>query len=439
MYNHSAVYWRQVRCAVALAGLVSVAAAVCAPSARAQTYSVLHQFQGGAKDGENPESTLAMDTAGNLYGTVVNGHLCSPAPCSAALGMMFELTPAGKVSVLHRFTGAPSGCGATGNPACDGANPYGALLRNSANTTYGTTSEGGTANMGTVFVLAAAGERVLHSFAGPPGDGAFPYAGLIADSGGNLYGTTSAGGAFNSGAIFKIAASGTETLLYSFTGGADGGFPYGGLLRSTAGTLYGTASAGGNTTGNCFPGGCGVVFMLTPAGKLDVLHTFTGSPDGASPYSPLVVDTAGDFAGTTYNGGTGACTNGCGVVFKVTTTGVENVMYSFQGSPTDGAFPYAGLVRDSSGNLFGTTTYGGLPSNGTLVESGVVFELDAAGAETVLYNFQGSPSDGAVPRASLLLDSTGNLYGTTYYGGLVGLACGGEPSDSCGVVFKLTP
>ena len=432
MQNHSAIYWRQVRGALALAGLVWVAAAVCAPTAQAQTYTPLHRFQGSTKDGENPEAALAMDTLGNFYGTVVNGPLCSPTPCINSLGMVFELTPSGTETILHRFTGAPSGCGTAGHLACDGANPYGGLFRNPANTFYGTTSAGGVSDMGAVFVLATAGEKLLHSFTGPPGDGAFPYAGVVEDSTGNLYGTTSAGGASNSGAVFKIAASGTETLLYSFTGGADGGFPYGSLVRSSSGNLYGTASTGGITTGNCFPGGCGVVFMVTPAGVEHVLYRFTGSPDGASPYSALVPDTEGNFYGTTYNGGTGACSSGCGVVFELSKAGVETVLYSFQVYPTDGAFPYAGLARDSTGNLYGTTTYGGTSDNGA------VFELETAGTEIVLYSFAGT-TDGAIPRANVVLDSAGNLYGTTYYGGLGGVACGGEPADTCGVVFKLKP
>jgi len=383
---------------------------------------VMHRFQGATKDGENPEAGLVMDPSGNLYGTVVNGPACSPTPCAASMGMVFELTPAGVETVLHRFAGSPK----------DGAFPFAGLIRNAANIAYGTTSAGGASNMGTVFELAAAGEKVLHSFSGPPGDGAFPYAGLVQDSTGNLYGTTSAGGASNSGTVFKIDTTGKETILYSFTGGADGGFPYGGLVLNPAGNLYGATSAGGIATGNCFPYGCGVVFTFNPAGHQTVVYRFTGSPDGAYPYATLVPDAAGNLYGTTYNGGTGACTNGCGVVFELDKAGAETVLYSFRGSPTDGAFPYAGLVRDSAGNLYGTTAYGGTSENGA------VFELAAAGTERVLYSFTGG-KDGAVPRAPLVLDSTGNLYGTTYSGGVTGANCGGSPLNTCGVVFTLKP
>jgi uncharacterized repeat protein (TIGR03803 family) len=367
----------------------------------------------------NPEAGLFMDKAGDLYGTTVEGPACTPAPCTAFSGVAFKLTSTGTESVLHRFNGNP-----------DGANPYGGLT----STGFGTTSAGGTSNMGVVFKLGGTtGATVLYSFKGPPGDGAFPYGGLTEDSSGNLYGATSAGGASNSGIVFKLdPATGKETVLYSFTGGADGAFPYGSLLRSSAGSLYGTTSAGGTTTGNCFPSGCGVVFQVNAAGTESVLHSFTGSPDGAYPYAGLIVDSAGNLYGTTYSGGAGACTNGCGAVFKLDATGTESVLHSFAGYPTDGAFPYAGVVRDTAGNLYGTAAYGGASDNG------VVFELNTAETETVLYSFKGT-TDGGVPRAPLILDSKGNLYGTTYSDGIAGTACGGSPEDSCGVVFKVEP
>ncbi len=375
---------------------------------------------------------MVLDASGNLYGTTVAGPGCNPKACAPMPGMIFELSSANVESVLHGFTGAPSSCGTTGNPACDGANPYSGVIRDKSNNAFGTTNSGGASNMGAVYKLAAGTETVLHSFTGAPSDGAFPYAGVVEDSSGNLYGTTSAGGASNSGAVFKVDAAGTETLIYSFTGGTDGGLPYGGLVRNAAGNLFGTTATGGVTTGNCFPSGCGVVFVVTPAGKQHVLYRFTGSPDGASPYSGLVADSTGNLYGTTYNGGTGACTNGCGVVFELDKAGGETVLYSFKGPPTDGAFPLGGVVRDSAGNLYGTTTYGGATDNGA------VFELQPSGTETVLYSFTGK-TDGAIPRAGLILDTAGNLYGTTYNGGNTGAACGGEPADTCGVVFKVKP
>ena len=365
MQNPSAIHWRKVSGALALAGLVWVVAVIGVPSALAQSYSVLYSFKGGATDGENPEAGLSMDTAGNLYGTTVEGPACSPTPCTPFAGIAFKLSTTGTETVLHSFKGNP-----------DGANPYGGLT-----SSYGTTSAGGTSNMGVVF---------------------------------------------------KLDTAGKETVLYNFTGGADGGFPYGGLFRTSAGNIYGTTSEGGITTGNCFPSGCGVVFQLDAAGKENVLYSFTGSPDGANPYGDLIPDPAGNIYGTTFTGGVGACTNGCGVVFTLDSAGTETVLHSFMGYPTDGAFPYAGVIRDSAGNLYGTTAYGGKWDNGA------VFKVGTTGTETVLYNFTGK-TDGAVPRAPLILDSAGNLYGTAYSGGVSGAACGGSSRDSCGVVFELAP
>src|ERR1700683_3206440 len=176
MQNPSAIHWRKVSSALALAGLVWVVAVIGVPSALAQRYSVLYSFKGGATDGKNPEAGLSMDTAGNLYGTTVEGPACSPTPCTPFAGIAFKLSTTGTETVLHSFKGNP-----------DGANPYGGLT-----SSYGTTSAGGTSNMGVVFKLGATGDTVLHSFTGSPGDGAFPYAGLIQDAAGNVYGATSA-------------------------------------------------------------------------------------------------------------------------------------------------------------------------------------------------------------------------------------------------------
>ena len=394
-----------------LAGLVWVAAALEAPSAQAQTLTVLYSFKGGATDGENPQAGVIMDKAGNLYGTTVEAH-------TPLEGIAFELTTTGE-TVLHRFAGGT-----------DGANPYAGLIEGAAGTFYGTTSAGGTSNSGVVFKVTKTGETVLHTFTGPPGDGAIPYAGLVQDSAGNLYGTTSAGGKFNSGVVFKLDTAGSETILYNFTGGADGAFPYGGLLLNSAGNLLGTTSGGGITTGNCYPGGCGVVFFVdATTGAQTVLYSFTGSPDGAFPYAGLIGDASGNIYGTTYNGGSGPCTNGCGVVFKLDKAGTETVLHSLTGYPTDGAFPYAGVVLDTAGNVYGTATYGGESDNG------VVFKLDTTGTETMVYSFPGG-ADGAVPRGGLVLDSSDNLYGTTYDGGLTSAACGGK-DGGCGIVFKL--
>ena len=198
-------------------------------------------------------------------------------------------------------------------------------------------------------------------------------------------------------------------MLHTFTGGADGAHPYAGMVRDSAGNLYGTTSGGGVQ-------GYGVVFKLDEAGAETVLYSFTYGADGEFPYAALVRDPTGNLYGTTYYGGA----FDAGVVFKLDTDGNETVLYSFTGA-ADGEFPYAGLVRDSTGNLFGTTEFGGTYGHG------VVFKVGATGSETVLHNFKGA--DGKWPFAGLVRDSVGNLYGTTFYGGLY----------HHGVVFKITP
>jgi uncharacterized repeat protein (TIGR03803 family) len=212
----------------------------------------------------------------------------------------------------------------------------------------------------------------------------------------------------------------TYSVLYSFKGGTDGANPFGGLLRDSGGNLYGTTIYGG--TGGCNDGfgdlGCGTVFKLDTSGNETVLHSFTGTPDGEYPYAGLVRDSSGNLYGTTESGGVGSCTGfgaGCGTAFKLDTSGNETVLHSFTGTP-DGEYPAAGLVRDSSGNLYGTTIQGG--SNPGPYTSGTVFKIDAGGNETVLHSFTGHPSDGASPFAELMLDSVGNLYGTTHGHGI---------------------
>src|SRR5271157_2663432 len=272
---------------------------------------------------------------------------------------------------------------------------------------------------------------VLYTFTGSP-DGAVSDGGLVRDAQGNLYGTTYYGG--NSactgpfgngcGTVFKVDTTGKETVLYSFTGGADGAIPYAGLLRDAQGQLYGTTSQGGDLACNA-PNGCGTVFTVDTTGKETVLYSFTGGADGASPTAGLLPDAQGNLYGTTSQGGDPACTNGCGTVFKVDMTGKETVLYSFTGTGGDGAYPYAGLVQDAQGNLYGTTSQGGDPActNGC----GTVFTVNTTSKETVLYSFTGTGGDGVQPSAGLVLDTLGNLYGTTVQGGASGY----------GTVFKV--
>src|SRR5581483_9953337 len=236
-------------------------------------------------------------------------------------------------------------------------------------------------------------ETVLHSFTTDT-DGAMPEAGLIRDAPGNLYGTTSMGGPLASGTVFKLDATGTETILYSFSG-LNGQFPSARLIRDAAGDFYSTTEFGGSF-------GWGTVFKLDATGAETVLYSFTGGTDGFLPTGGLFRDADGNLYGTTSGGGT----FGVGNVFKLDTLGAETVLYSFIGTP-DGEGP-AGWVRDAAGNLYGITYRGGAFGKGT------VFKVNATGAETVLHSFRGG--DGEEP-AALFRDADGNLYGTTFLGG----------------------
>jgi uncharacterized repeat protein (TIGR03803 family) len=266
-------------------------------------------------------------------------------------------------------------------------------------------------------------ETTLYNFTGG-GDGGYPVQGeLTLDAAGNIYGTAGIGGSGGFGVVYKLDPSGQQTVLYSFTGGVDGGWPHAGVVRDTAGNLYGTAQTGGDPAcGNGF--GCGVVFKVDTTGRETILHNFEGDSDGVQPFGNLVLDAAGNLYGTTYIGGTSAnCLGGCGVIFKVDATGQESVLHSFDG--TDGGSSTGGLVRDSAGNLLGTTTGGGASKHG------VVFKLDPTGKETVLYSFTGG-MDGDAPLASLAIDGSGNLYGTTDTGGNSNNCLFG-----CGVAFRV--
>jgi uncharacterized repeat protein (TIGR03803 family) len=314
---------------------------------------VLYSFAGGT-DGANPSAGLIQDSSGNLYGTTYKGG-------TAGFGAVFKITSAGSESVLYSFAGGT-----------DGANPLAGLIQDSTGNLYGTTYGGGTTSVGTVFKLTTAGvETILHSFTGGT-DGANPWAGLIQDSAGNLYGTTSTGGitpvgsSLSNGVVFKITPVGVETILYKFKGGTvDGAHSVAGLIQDSAGNLYGTTSGGGGL-------GYGTVFKLTPAGTETVLHSFASGPaDGAFPRAGLIQDSAGNLYSTT-NGGGGL---GYGTVFEITPTSVETILYSFGSGGTVGALPNAGLIRDSAGNLYGTTSYGGINRNGTTIGNGTVFKI----------------------------------------------------------------
>jgi uncharacterized repeat protein (TIGR03803 family) len=344
------------------------------------------------------------DTAGNIFGTTWAGG-------SRNFGTVYKVGPSGQdIVVLYTFQGGS-----------DGANPTGFLIEDSAGNVYGTTAGGGNQcpphglGCGTVFKLdEASGETVLYRFTGGT-DGAYPSSGVIRDSAGNLYGTTSGGGtaAYGSGygVVYMVDNSGRETTLYGFTA-TDGAYHVG-VIRDPVGNLYGTSEI------CCSGPGSGVLYRVNDIGQETVVHDFTGR-NGLNPKGGLIRDSAGNLYGTTQAGG-----SGWGVVYKVDKAGRETVLYSFTGG-TDGGSPAAGLVRDSAGNLYGTTIYGGIYAG--YDGNGVVFKLDTTGHETVLYAFTGG-ADGGTPSSGLTLDATGNLYGTTLYGGL----------KARGVLFRLTP
>src|SRR5579862_213585 len=292
----------------------------------------------------------------------------------------------------------------------------------------------------------AKGFNVLYRFCSQANcsDGLWPYAGLVADSSGNLYGTTGAGGAtcrlYGCGTVFKLAPDGSETVLHQFAASYDGSGPYGGLIMDRKGNLYGTTATGGSTGCGGIDYGCGTVFRINSGGKEKIVYAFGGNSDGAYPLARVVADAQGNLYGTTSDGGGGTqCIvqfGGCGTVFEVTAAGVETKLYGFAGG-SDGANPQAGLIRDKSGNLFGTTAAGGNTTacnQGVSPGCGVVFELTAGGTEKPLYAFQGG-NDGWSPVADLIEDKAGNLYGTTEAGGST-TACNGV---GCGIVFAIAP
>jgi uncharacterized repeat protein (TIGR03803 family) len=257
---------------------------------------------------------------------------------------------------------------------------------------YGTTQFGGN-GAGVVYKVDATGYTVLHSFSGE--DGLQPAGALIRDSAGNLYGTTILGGTSNAGVVYKLDPAGDETVLYNFQGGteADGAYPQAGVIRDAEGHLYGTTLNGGAV-------GFGTVFKLDAAGNFSVLYSFTDRADGGSPMSGVARDSAGNLYGTTPFGGASAR----GVVYKLDTAGQETALYSF--TNTDAS----GVILDSAGNLYGTTGSGGAWGYGT------VYKLDPAGQQTVLYSFMGG-ADAGSPGSGVTRDSGGNLYGTAYSGG----------------------
>jgi len=397
---------------------------------QAQAFKVLHTFRGAPNDGAAPWGVLVRDGAGNFYGTTTSGG-SGRGFCTnyGGCGTAFKFNKSGKEIWLHSFT-FPKGW-----------SPETGLLRDSLGKLYGTTYGGGDTSCdsigcGTIFSLNATGkETVLYKFKGSP-DGQFPTEQpLVEDPSGSLYGTTNQGGDYGVGSIFKIDKAGNETILYSFTGESDGCYPDG-VILDRSGNLYGVASS-------CGGSGYGVAFELDASGDFTILHAFEGGGDGANPGSTLAFDPKGNLYGTTANGGSGACGGtGCGTVFELSLQSgggwSESVLYAFcsLSSCTDGEEPAFGPPAiDTSGNIYGTTYFGGAGGGCRPSGCGVVFKLDISHHETVLHSFTGG-KDGAYPGTGMILDKAGNLYGTAVNGG--DRNC--QPKyGGCGTLFKIAP
>jgi uncharacterized repeat protein (TIGR03803 family) len=392
-----------------------------ASTGRAQTFTVLYSFTGGA-DGGGVGNGVAMDKQGNLYGTTTGGG-------AYGYGTVFELSPNSDGTwteiVLHSFK--------NGDP--DGQEPDANLVLDAAGNIYGTTPTGGKHDVGSAFKLTPGSSSwsltLLYSFGSYKGDAGPPRGGLLLDSKGNLYGTAG-GGMPGAGAVFELSPSGgnwSEKVLYNFGSSKTlGFFPVGNLTFDSQGNLYGLAQEGGDLS--CRNGtGCGVAYKLWRSNgwKETVLYSFTGTNDGAVPNGgPLVFDSKGSlYGGTEIGGGTG-CSAGCGTLFKLApgVSGWKEIVTHRFGSGSSGSFPVGNLIFEQAGISYGITGAGG----GMTCECGAVYKL-TAGANgqwqySLLHAFNGD--DGNTPNG-LSADANGNLYGTTVLGG----------SGEHGVVFEI--
>ena len=400
--------------AILLAGLVSTGLA------RGQAVTVLDSFNGA--NGAIP-SALILASDGNFYGTTCTGG-------SNGSGCVYQVTPAGVVTILHSF----------GMVTNDGAMPTAGLIQASDGNLYGTTSRGGAASKGTVYSITLGGvETVVYSFGAVANDGATPHGSLVQGSDNLLYGTTSAGGSAGNGTIFSMTLLGSETILHNFgdnTVANDGSTPEVALTSDGQGNFYGTTFAGG-------AGNAGTVFVMNALKQVSTLYSFDrptvisfssgnsssvlGGPGGYGPDSRLTLGLDGNLYGTTAGSG-----YGFGAIYKITPQGQESVLHYFG----DGSLPIDGhaflplvenvenvLTEDSGGNFYGTTAFGGAAGLGTL------YELTAGGQVSILHSFGATFSDGILPLSGVVLGSGGTLYGTTGAGGLVGLNPTGEMLD----------
>ena len=402
------------RVAMAALAMALALTVVTTPAAHAQTFTVLHSFTNG-QDGAYPEAGLTMDKAGNLYGTAWSGGL--------GQGTVFKLTNKRSGWIFNPLYSFPAN-------ESQGAVPKARVIVGPNGTLYGT-ALGGNPGYGVVFNLKPSAaacrsalcpwtETVLHNFTRNPVDGIDPGSGDVVFYQGNLYGTTIQGGSDGLGAVYELTPSGTESVLWSFTGGQqDGSYPWSGVIFDGSGNLYGTTTEGGDPA--CV-GGCGTVYKMTPSGSgwtEKPIYYFTGGSDGAYPYGGLIFDQKGNLYGTTYVGGI----NLGGTVFELSPPGdwtTLTVLYSFTGT----AGPSGSLTMDAAGNLYGITA-----ENDCCSTYGDVFELIYPNwTYKDLHPFLDG-NDGGDPYGSVVLDANGNIYGTAYGWGKYGY----------GTVWEITP
>jgi uncharacterized repeat protein (TIGR03803 family) len=383
-------------------------------TAKATTTDVIFSFE--EDNGEYADTDLETDGAGNLYGSTVLGG-------DHGSGTVFQLspTPTGwEQTVLYSFTGG-----------ADGGEPYKGVTIDRHGNLYGTAVTGGSGGCeggcGVVYKLTHSNgtwnQTVIYAFTGGD-DGSGPGARVTVDRSGNVYGMTPTSGAYGAGTIYKLQPNGgsyTFQVIHTFTGGNDGASGSAGRMLLDHGRLYGAVTAGGMY-------GSGVVFQLTPTtvGEWDfrTLYSFHGQPDGSFPYGALLRAASGKIYGTTYYGGQ----NGIGAVYELSPRSVgewkERIIYSFQ-TGSDGNSPISNLVSDAAGNLYGTTSEGGLGS-------GTIFKLAPIGGghwtESVVHSFAGPP-DGGFSYNGMVVDPSGNFYGATVHGG----------TDNDGSVYQFTP
>jgi uncharacterized repeat protein (TIGR03803 family) len=382
---------------------------------QAQTYTVVYSFAGQPNDGVSPNGELVQDAAGNFYGTTMRGGTNN-------FGTIFKLDPAGNETILYSFTAGPN----------DGFYPAGGLLLDTEGNLYGTTSTGTDFGGGALFKLDTNGtfKRVFKF--GLAGTGNDPRSRLVTNKG-DLYGVTANGGLGCSGAsqgcgiIYKMTKGGTETVLYKFTGGADGASPQN-IIRDAAGNLYGVAVSSSSVN-------AGTVWELDTNGQFSVLHAFTGGADGGEPLGRLTRDANGNIHGVTASGGDTVCN--CGVVFRLDNSRHETVLHKFFGHG-GGALPGVGLL-DVGGVLYGTAGAGGDLTCNFGSGCGVFYKVEKTGQYVVLHRFAGSATgDGDTSvLGALTLGGDGSIYGATWYGGTG--TCTGGSRPGCGVIFKYTP